>query len=155
MSVPRRDITIQKRPKTPSEAELHRQQVQALAAQVVDEAHWRTILESAETDEQRQELERVVGPMLTFRRAAPCATPGCESGEQGLWQPVLVVSSPAAVTEPCYVPIELRLCGPCKADAQLSNFLTDGIWSQVLSAWPEPALPPVRRLTTLSWDRMH
>lgn len=155
MTTPRRDFKIKKAPKTASERELHRQQVQQLASRVRDEEHWQSILASAANDEQREELERVVGSMLTFRRAAVCTTPDCDSGLPGTWQPVLEVRSPLAVDEPSWVPIELKLCEKCKEDAQLANFLTDGIWSQILSAWDDPATPPVMRLTSLTWEQVH
>lgn len=154
-TVKRRDIRIQKVPKTASERELHRQQVQQLASRVSSEEHWTAILASAGTDDQREELERVVGPMLTFRRAAACTTPDCDSGDPGVWTPVLEVRSPFAQNDPSWVPIELRLCESCKADAQLASFLTEGIWSQVLANWDDPAMPPVQRLTSLTWERSH
>lgn len=148
-------MNIQKPAGTDRERELERQAVARLASNVVNEAHWQQVLASAETDEQRAELERVVGPMLPFRRAAACTTPGCVSGKHGIWQPVLVVLAPQALDAPVHVPIELRLCDACKAEATLDDFLTDGIWLQVLSVWPGTDWPPVRRLTTLQWDRVH
>jgi len=134
---------------------MERQAVARLAAHVRDEDHWQQVLASAETAEQKEELERVVGPMLSFRRAAACTSPGCASGKAGLWQPVLVVASPQAPDDPSWVPIELRLCDECHEDAQLADFLTDGVWLQVLSAWSHRDWPPVRRLTRLQWDRVH
>lgn len=143
---------VRQRP-SPSELELQRKQVAALVAAVESEAHWQQILNSA-TPESREELERVVGPMLPFRRAAPCTTPGCDSGQHGVWQPVLVVGSPVSL-EPSWVPVELRLCDQCKADAAVGDFLTDSIWDQILVNWPEPDAPPVRRLVSLQFDRVH
>lgn len=154
-STPRPDIKIAKRQRSPSQDEMEKAQLQRFASAVRDDEHWQAILRSADTDEQRAELNRVVGPLLPFRRASPCTTPDCDSGKTGTWQPVLMVSSPTAITEPSYVPIELRLCEKCKEDAQLSHFLTDGIWSQILGAWDDPTRPPVRRLTVLQWDRVH
>ena len=149
------NIRIAKSAGSPSQRELERQAVQSLANRVSDEAHWQQILSTTQTQEQREELERVVGPMLSFRRSAPCTTPECESGEHGVWQPVLVVASPLAPDEPSWVPIELKLCTSCKESASVEHFLTDDIWAQVLSAWPDPTLPPVRRLVTLQFDRVH
>lgn len=148
------DLRIVKKPVVETEAELERQAVQRLANAVQDEAHWAQVLDSAETPEQRAELERVVAPMLRFRRAAVCTTPDCASGEPGIWQPVLVVASPLEAGQ-SWVPIELRLCETCKADARVSDFLTDGIWEQILAQWDALAPPPVRRLTSLTFDRVH
>lgn len=150
----RSDIRIVKKPTGP-EVDLQRQAVQKLVANVVDDAHWQQILAAAESDASREELERVVGPLLKFRRAAPCTTPDCDSGEQGLWQPVLVVSSPLAPDDRSWVSIELRLCERCKAEATTQDFLTDGIWAQILDAWTHHQWPPVRARTTLAWERVH
>lgn len=147
-------MQIQKR-QTAGARALERQAVQRMAARVQDETHWGQILASAETDAVRAELERVVGPLLAFRRAAPCTTPDCDSGKHGQWQPVLVVANPLEADTPSWVPIELRLCDDCKKDARLKDFLTDGIWAQVLKAWSADTLPPVRRLTRLQFDRIH
>jgi hypothetical protein len=149
------DLRIVPKPAHPKEPDLQRQAVQRLASSVRDETHWAQILESAETEDQRTELERVVGPLLPFRRAAPCTTPECPSGQQGVWQPMLVVVSPLDSTNLSWVPIELRLCDTCKAEATMRDFLTDGIWDQVLAQWEATIPPPVRRLTTLSWNRIH
>lgn len=139
----------------PTEADLQRQAVLRLAAQVKSEAHWEHILSSAETEAQREELERVVGPLLPFRRAAPCTTPDCETGKPGLWQPVLVVCSPIAPEDAAHVPIELHLCDECKATASVEDFLVDSIWSQIVAAWDDPTIPPVRQRTMLQWSRTH
>ncbi len=149
-----RDLRIVKKPTVPTEAELQRQAVQRLANSVESEAHWAQILKTAESPESRAELERVVGPMLPFRRAAVCTTPDCASGLPGLWQPVLVVRSPLA-PDPAWVPIELHLCETCKNEATLEDFLTAGIWAQILDQFDATTPPPIRRLTTLSWDRVH
>lgn len=148
-------MNIQKPAGTDRERELERQAVARLASNVVDEVHWQQVLASAETDEQRAELERVVGPMLAFRRAAPCTTPSCTSGKVGMWTPTLLVASPQQPDVPVHVSIELRLCEDCKRDATLDDFLTDHIWLQVMGAWPRGDFPPVRRLTMLQWDRVH
>lgn len=145
---------VKKAPASDSAKELERQAVQRLISNVQDEAHWQQILASAGTDAQREELERVCGRMLPFRRAAPCTTPGCDSGEAGIWQPSLVVACPRTPTDPSWVPIELRLCDACKQDATVRDFLTPDIWSQILTAWDGPE-PPVQRLTTLAFDRIH
>lgn len=153
MSTRVRDFTITKTV-TPAQRELERQALQQMASRVLSEAHWQTILTSADGP-QREELERVVGPLLAFRRAAVCTTPDCGSGEAGIWQPVLQVRSPLDVGEFAWVPIELRLCPSCKEEAQLDDFLTDAIWGQIMGAWADSTIPPVRRLTTLAWDRIH
>lgn len=148
-----RDLRIVKKATQPTEADLERQAVQRLANSVESEAHWAQILKTADPD-SRVELERVVGPMLAFRRAAVCTTPDCDSGQPGLWQPVLVIRAPQ-VPEEAWVPIELKLCDSCKNEAQLSDFLTDSIWRQVLDQCAATTIPPVRRLTTLTFDRVH
>lgn len=147
------DLRIVKKPTAPTEADLERQAVQRLANSVESEAHWAQILKTA-GETERTELERVVGPMLAFRRAAVCTTPDCDSGQPGMWQPVLIIQAPQ-VPEKAWVPIELKLCETCKNEAQLSDFLTDGIWRQVLDQCAATTIPPVRRLTSLSWDRVH
>lgn len=152
---PRGELQIVKKATVPAEAALQREALQRLANSVQDDAHWQQVLDSATSPESRAELERVVGPLLPFRRAAVCTTPDCASGLTGVWQPVLVVASPLSPTAPSWVPIELRLCERCKAEATLGDFLTDGIWAQVLAQWDPHADPPVRRLTTLTFDRIH
>lgn len=139
----------------PNEEEHQRQTLQRLANAVRDEQHWQDILAAAETPESRDELERLVGPKLRFRRACPCTTPECESGDPGLWQPVLEVRSPMTPNAPAWVPIELRLCEGCKSDAEVQHFLTDAIWRQILHQWAVDDPPPVKRLTTLKFDRVH
>lgn len=150
-----KDIRIVKKPKQASEEDLQRQALQRLANNVTNEEHWQTILASAPSEENRDEIERVVGPLLTFRRAAPCTTPDCQSGLPSLWQPVLVVASSLTPDELSWVTIELRLCDECKQEARLGHFLTDSVWTQIIAAWDSETPPPVRRLTTLSWDRIH
>lgn len=145
---------VKQAPAADSQQDLERQAMHKLVANVVDEAHWQTILATAETEEQRQELERVCGPMLKFRRGAPCTTPGCDSGELAIWQPVLVVAMPQEPDNPSWVPLDLRLCEACKKEAEVEDFLKPSIWSQILAAWEGPQ-PPVKRLTTLSFDRVH
>lgn len=140
---------------TPKQRKLERKHLQRMASKVQSEAHWQQILGSATSAESRAELERVVGPMLSFRRAAPCTTPDCESGKPGVWQPVLVVKSPIDPDTPAWVPIELHLCHDCKQEADLSHFLTDGVWQQVLEKWDSELPPPIKRLTTLQFDRIH
>jgi hypothetical protein len=139
-----------------TEAALQRQQLQRLASQVRDEDHWRDILASATTPEQRDELERVVAPLLPFRRASACTTPDCDSGTPGMWQPVLKIASPIDPAAGAWVPIELRLCDACKAEATLDDFLTDGIWAQIMAALEDETVPPpTRARTSLTWDRIH
>lgn len=149
-------VHISQKPSPVRLAAQQRSQLHEMAAKVQDEAHWQSILKTAETDEQREELERVVGPLLHWRKpSTACTTPECSS-DLGVWQPVLVVASPLDPEVTSWVPIELRLCEACKADAVLADFMTDHIWRQVLDAWPHNSVPPpVRRLTTLQWDRIH
>lgn len=149
------------RRKEKTEEELERAALARMASQVQDEAHWRQILSNADTDAQREELERVIGPMLTFRRALPCNNPDCDSTLPAIWQPVLVVSNPVTPEDQSWVPIELRYCDRCKRDAAVEDFVTDGIWEQVMAHWPtgskeEPGpLPPTRSRSTLAWDQVH
>lgn len=149
-----RDFKIVKKPTVETEADLQRQAVQRLANSVQSEAHWAQILKSAPSEESRAELERVVAPRLPFRRTNLCTTPDCASGQPGDYQPVLVIRAPG-VPEEAWVPIELRLCETCKNEAQLADFLTDSIWAQVLEQLAPTTIPPVRRLTSLTWDRIH
>ncbi len=147
------DFKIVKKPAAPTEQDLQRQAVQRLANAVESEAHWAQVLRDAPSPESRAELERVVGPMLRFRRQFLCTTPDCDSGKPGIWQPSLVIRAPH-VAEPAWVPIELFLCETCKNEATLKDFLTDSIWEQVLEQMSVEAVPPVRRLTTLQFDRI-
>lgn len=148
-----RDLKIVKKPTAPTEEELQRQAVQRLANAVESEAHWAQILRDAPSPANREELERVVGPMLKFRRTFLCTTPDCDSGKPGLWQPSLVIRAPG-FDATAWVPVELFLCETCKLDATLRDFLTDSIWAQVLEQFDPTTPPPVRRLTTLQWDRV-
>lgn len=136
----------------PSDRELQRHALQKLASAVQDEDHWQQILQAA-TEEQREELERVVGPLLKFRRVAACTTSTCSSGKPGLWQPALEVLSPDGSVS--WVPIDLHLCDDCKQEATVEDFCTDAIWSQVLLSWPSDTLPPLRNRTQLRFDRVH
>lgn len=149
-----RDLKIVKKATVPSEADLQRRQVQQFAERVESEAHWAQILKSAPSAESRAELERVVGPLLRFRRPFLCTTPDCDSGQPGLWQPSLVIRPPGVDTQ-AWVPIELFLCETCKNEATLKDFLTDGIWEQIIEQLADQTLPPVRRFTTLQWDRIN
>ncbi len=139
---------------TPSDRELQRRSLQNIANAVESEEQWAAILATA-APEQAEELERVVGPLLPFRRTQGCTTPGCESGQRGEYQPVLLARNPQHPEDVFHVPIELHLCETCKAEAELSDFLTDEIWSQIMLAWPHGEWPPVRRLTRLTFDRTH
>jgi hypothetical protein len=155
MRMPHQPLRIQRHVSAAQRA-LERQQLEKFAARVVDEQHWEDVLASCPTPETRAELERVIGPMLAFRRAAPCTTPECTSGDIGLFQPVLEVRNPITPDDVAWVPIErLRLCQTCYAQARVQDFLTDDIWQQILLAWDPSAFPPVRRLTTLTFDRVH
>ena len=49
------------------ERDLRKKTLQRLANAVTDEAHWQKVLEKAGPAE-REELERIVAPLLTFRR---------------------------------------------------------------------------------------
>jgi hypothetical protein len=139
----------------PPVADLERRQLQAYAAAVRDEQHWQDILASAPSEETRHELERIIGPMLAFRRAAACTTPGCESGKVGTWQPVLELRNPFSPDPIAWVPIELHLCDECKAEATVKDFLTPDVWSQILAQWDNDYGPPVHHRTTLIFDRVH
>lgn len=136
----------------PSDRELQREALQALANGVQDEAHWDEILSQA-TPEQREELERVVAPLLKFRRAAVCTTPNCTSGQPGMWEPTLEMLSPDGTVS--WAPLSLRLCDRCKAAASVEAFCTDAIWRQVLLSWQPDVLPPLRHRTQLRFDRSH
>lgn len=150
-------MRLLKEKRTPAEDAIERQGIARLVSAVKDEAHWQTILEKAETPESKAELERVVGPMLAFRKAAPCTTPDCVSGLHGTWRPVLVVRSQLEPTSETWCPLEnLSLCKDCKEDAAVEDFLTETIQGQILAQCNEAGiLPPTWRMTTLSWDRVH
>jgi hypothetical protein len=133
--------------------EEEREQLQAFADQVESEEHWTRLKASAETDDARAELERVVGPMLRFRQAR-CHTPLCDSGLPPLYQPVLVVRK-RPDDPPIWAPIEIRVCAHCKDEMGVVDVLTDDIWGQITRqciAGGEPI--PVRLLTALSFDRV-
>jgi hypothetical protein len=148
-----RDLKIAKKA-APTEQELQKRALQQWANRVESEAHWAQILRDAPSSESRAELERVVGPLLTFRRTFLCTTPDCDSGQPGIWQPTLVIRPPGVDTQ-AWVPIELLLCETCKLDASLKDFLTESIWAQVLDQFTDPTTPPpVKRLTTLEWSRV-
>lgn len=130
-----------------------REQLQAFANQVEDEAHWQRLLATAATDENRVELERVIGPLLKFRQAR-CHAPSCESGELPIWQPVLIVRKRAS-DSPSWAPIEIRVCGSCKDKMTVRDVLSDDIWSQIVSksvAAGEPV--PARILSSLTFYRV-
>ncbi len=123
-----------------------------MAALVRDEAHWSEILTSAETTEARDELERAVGPLLSFRNTR-CHAPLCESGLSPIFQPVLVVRH-QAWGDPIYVPIEIRLCEECKDEMRVGDALANGMWEQVVAKCDEAGEPtPTRILTQLTFDR--
>ena len=138
----------------PSDRELAKRGLQRIANAVESEEHWRRILDAA-GPEQRDELERVVGPLLRFRRSSPCTTPDCESGKAGEYQPVLEVVSATDATDIFHVPIELKLCEDCQKGAVREDFLTDALWAQVIMAWPSSEYPPLRSRTRLRFDRVH
>lgn len=136
----------------PTDLELQKAALQRLADAVQDEAHWQQILDQA-APEQREELERVVGPLLKFKRTKACTTPDCTSGKHGTWQPVLEVATLDG--ESAWVPIELHLCDDCKEGATTQDFMTDGIWAQIMLTWPEGRFPPMKTRTMLRWSREH
>lgn len=150
-------MRLLKEQRTPAEDLIERQGLQRLVNAVRDEAHWQDILAKAETPESRAELERVVGPMLPFRKAGHCTTPDCTSGLNGIWRPVLVVRSQLTPLSESWCPLEnLSLCKDCKDEAQVEDFLTGTIQAQILAQCEEAGiLPPTWRMTTLSWDRVH
>lgn len=152
---PLRNFKIVRKPELTEVEESERKRLMTLASRVQDEKHWQDVLDGCATEVQREELERVLGPMLRFRRGAPCTSPGCSSGKHGIWQPVLVVRSPVDIESPSWVPIELRLCDDCKAEADVADFLTDSIWAQILTQWEKELPPPVRLLSQLKFDRVH
>lgn len=130
-----------------------REQLQAFADAVEDEAHWQRLLGTATTDEAREELERVVAPMLRFRKAR-CHTPACDSGQLPIWQPVLVVRK-RPEDPPMWAPIEVRYCDRCKDDMTVRDLLTGDIWSQIVRQCVAAGDPvPVRLLTGLLFDRL-
>lgn len=131
---------------------VQREELRAYAAQIQDEAQWSHILSQA-TPESRQELERVLGPLLRFRRHA-CASPGCEGKPE--YQPVLTVRA-SRFHDPIWAPLELRYCSACKdAIFGASALLTDDIWSQIVAQCEAAGeYPPAKYLTVLSWDREH
>ncbi len=147
-------MKVQTSREPPADEELERRTLQRLANQVRDEQHWADILSKA-TPSQRDELERKIGTKLRFRRGLPCMSPECESGQPAVWQPSLECRSPFPSEGPSWAPIERTYCETCKGEAELADFLTDAIWAQVLHGWNPDLAPPVKRLTTLKWDRVH
>ena len=148
-------LKIAKRPKELDESEVERKHLQRLASQVPSEEVWAEVLASATSDEVRAMLVEKVAPMLSFRRAAVCTTPGCESGQQGTWTPVLACANTVDPSGLSYVSIQLKMCDSCKDEASLADFLTDDIWAQILAAWDYDDIPPSRDMTTLQWERAH
>jgi hypothetical protein len=146
---------ITKKRKEPA-VELHGELdvVRSYAAQVTSEDHWKQILASAPSDQVRAELERTVGPLLSFRRAAPCHTPECDSMLPAEYQPVLICYVTMG-DAPLWAPLELRYCAKCKDDIRVGDVLTDGVWEQILKQCLEAGDNPRRFLTQLSWDRVH
>jgi hypothetical protein len=123
-----------------------------MAARITDEASWQAILASAQDDETRAELERVVGPLLAFRHPH-CHTPLCESGLPPIYQPTLVVRH-QAWGDPIYAPIEIRVCEDCKASMRVGDLMTSAIWGQICAKCDEAGEPtPTRILTQLTFDR--
>lgn len=137
---------------SPTDEQLAKQQLQRMADAVQNEAHWHEILKTA-SQAEREELERVVGPLLKFRRTLVCDTPDCTSQKEAKWQPSLRVVNPDGAES--YVPIERKYCDECKKSASMGDFLTSDIWTQILVNWPKDWQPPVRRHTTLTWDKKH
>lgn len=148
-------LKIAKRPRELDESEVERKHLQRLASQVPSEEVWAEVLANATSDDVRAMLVEKVAPMLSFRRAAVCTTPGCESGEQGTWTPALACTNIVDQSTLSYVSIQLKLCDTCKDDASLADFLTDDIWAQILAAWDPDDIPPSRDMTTLQWERAH
>lgn len=129
--------------------------LQAFADLVADEAHWKEILAKAETDASRAELERLVGPLLPFRKAWRCHRPDCDSGQPALWQPVFVLQHMDGETS--WAPLDIRLCEPCKGEATVEDLLTDAIWVQILAGCADAGLTskPMRGGTVLQFQRVH
>lgn len=126
-----------------------RARLRDFADRVTDEAHWQAILDSAETPESRAELDRVVGPLLPFRR---CANKECESGDAGIWVPVLLFR--------CYLDgpttrmtVQRKVCTVCREAITLDDILTDEVWARAIAAYLEAdAAWPDRSLTTITFD---
>jgi hypothetical protein len=136
---------------TPRAEEL--EQLREFASKVEDEAHWSRLLASAESDESRAELERVLGPLLPFRKPR-CHSPSCESGLPPIWQPVLVVRK-RPDDAPIWAPIEVRFCETCKKEMGVRDLMTDDIWRQITFQCLSSGEPiPVRLLTQLTFDRI-
>jgi hypothetical protein len=128
-------------------------QLRDFAAKVDDEDHWQRLLASAETDESRAELERVVGPLLPFRKPR-CHAPTCESELPPLYQPVLIVRK-RPEDGPIFAPIEIRICANCKAEMTVRDVLSEDIWRQVVNQCLGAGEPiPSRLLTELMFDRI-
>lgn len=131
---------------------IERANLQAFADQVEDEAHWQQLLASADED-RRADLERLVGPLLAFRRPR-CAAPSCDSGLPPVYRPVLVVRKRLEDT-PLYAPIEIGLCKTCKAQMRVGDAITDDIWTQIIRQCVACGYPvPDRALTALTFDRV-
>jgi hypothetical protein len=150
------DSKITKRRKAPAGTDTDGQfdVVRGYANQVTDETHWAQILAAAPSDEVRVELERTVGPLLRFRRAAPCSTASCQSLLPAVWQPVFVVHCTAS-DEPIWAPLEVHYCDTCKQEIRLADVMTDEVWGQILTKCQATGDNPRRWLTELMWDRIH
>jgi hypothetical protein len=123
------------------------------ANQITSEEQWQELLGKADSDETREELNRVIGPLLPFRRAAPCHTPGCFG--VAIWEPSFELHS-RNQTDPIWAPLEVRYCEACKKEATLDALLPDSVWSQILEQMSEAGEErPVRWLTKLNWNRVH
>lgn len=130
------------------------EQLREFASQVEGEDHWSRLLASAETEESRAELERVVGPLLPFRKPR-CHAPTCESGLPPVWTPVLLVRK-RPEDGPIFAPIEIRLCDECKRTMKVRDAITDDIWTQIIRQTVAAGEPvPVRALSQLMFERAH
>jgi hypothetical protein len=133
---------------TRTDEDFERQKLERFAELVTDEAHWQRILADA-SDASREELERVVGPMLSFRK---CLNKECTSGEPAIWLPVLLLRAyPGGPTSRQM--ILGRVCTPCKDLITVEDVLTDDVWIRTVTSYTEAGKPwPYRPITTLTFE---
>lgn len=133
--------------------DFERAKLQRLADAVRDEEHWQQILDFDTRPEVQEELERLVGPMLRFRR---CDNVNCETKGRGIWRPVLLVRGwPEGPTD--RIEVLRKVCTDCREETDLSDLLTDEVWERAIDGFKRVGREwlPRRTLTTLTWDAVN
>jgi len=134
---------------SPEEREL--EELKAYARAVRDEAHWQSILASTDKPEVREELERVVGPLLRFRRG--CAYLGCTSTEPARYE--VFLSLEAENGDKSLSDVHISVCHPCRGKLTVEDVVTDEIWSEVVQqAIRQGVYVPDRKKTELRFDAL-